>query len=274
MRAKEKFFFSIRIIAILIITVCVMFPLYWGLTTSFKRPGDISAIPPQWFFQPSLFSWKTIFFEWGVMYFMKNSLIVSSIATFLTVGIGSLAAYAISRFKFYMRKGITFDILTLKMIPPIVTAIPLFLIAKQWGLHNTYSFLIMIYITFNLPFVVLVMKSFIDELPKELDEAALVDGCNRFQAFYKVILPLTAPGLFCCLILTYIFCWNEFLFANIFTMGKHRTLPIAVALSFKQRAVAWGPAAAVSIFVIIPIVILSLVVSKHIVRGMTLGAMK
>ena len=274
MMKKERFFLSIRIIVALTIIVWTLFPLYWGLMTSFKRPVDISAMPPRWFFQPSLFSWRVIFYDWGVSLFTKNSLIVSSIATFLTVGIGTLAAYAISRFQFRMKKSITFDILTIKMIPPIITAIPLFLISKQWGLHNTYSFLIMMYITFNLPLVILVMKSFIDEMPTELDEAALVDGCNRFQAFYKVILPLAAPGLFCSLLLTYIFCWNEFLLANIFTTGEHRTLPIAVALGFKLRSIAWGPAAAVSIFAIMPIVILSLVVSKHIVRGMTLGAIK
>jgi multiple sugar transport system permease protein len=131
-----------------------------------------------------------------------------------------------------------------------------------------------LYILFNLPFVIWVMKSFIDDIPRELDDAALVDGCNTIQAFIHVILPVASPGLACVTILTFIFSWNEFLFANVLLSGDHRTLPVVSALGLLPRAILWGPASATSVTIIIPVIILTLAVQRWIVRGLSFGAVE
>lgn len=251
-----------------------LFPIYWALATSLKNPVDIGAIPPKWLFKPVTDHYRTMLYDWNIPVFLKSSLILSTISTILCVLIGTMAAYSLSRFRMRGKQVIALDILSIRMIPPIVTVIPIFLLAQKYGLYNTYGLVIALYVLFNLPFVIWVMKSFIDDIPKELDEAAMVDGASIIQVLVRVILPVALPGLACVTILTFIFSWNEFLLANTLLTGDNRTLPVVSALGLLPRAILWGPASATAVTIIIPIIILTVFVQRWIVRGLSFGAVK
>ena len=261
-------------IGIIAVMVFVLLPIVWAGLTALKDPIDVNAFPPKVFFKPSLINWKIVNQDWEFLKFLKSSLIVSVSATLIAVAVGTLAAYSFSRYRIKGKQSIALDILTIRMIPPIVAAVPIFIISRQLGIYNTYGLLIILYATFNFPLVVWLMKAFIDDIPTAFEESALVDGCNRFQAFIRIILPLSIPGLAANIILTFIFCWNEFLFASIMVAGPRRTLPTVVALAIKQRSVLWGSASMAAILVIIPVIILTLTIQRHIVSGLTFGALK
>jgi multiple sugar transport system permease protein len=251
-----------------------LFPVYWAAVTSLKNPVDIGAIPPKWFFSPVLDHYRTMLVDWNMLVFLKSSLILSTSSTVLAVAVGTLAAYSLSRFRLRGKGTIAMDILSIRMVPPIVTAVPIFLLARRWGLYNSYALVIPLYVLFNLPLIIWVMKSFLDEIPKELDEAAMVDGASTLQTFLRVVLPIATPGLACVTILTFIFTWNEFLIANVLLAGDNRTLPVVSAFGLLARAILWGPAAATTVTIIIPVIILTLFVQRWIVRGLSFGAVK
>jgi multiple sugar transport system permease protein len=152
--------------------------------------------------------------------------------------------------------------------------VPTFLLSQKVGLYNSYAVLILLNTAFQLPFTILVMKSFIDEVPREIDEAAQVDGCGPLQAMLRVILPVSVPGLICCTLFVFIFTWNEFLFANVMVGGDLRPLPVVVGLALTHRGILWGPALALGLVVIVPVLALSLLLSRYMVRGLTFGAVK
>jgi multiple sugar transport system permease protein len=264
----------LRGIVILAALIFCLFPVYWAAVTSLKNPVDVGAIPPKWLFTPVLDHYKTMLVDWNMLVFLKSSLILASSSTVMAVMVGTLAAYALSRFRMRGKQAIAMDILSIRMVPPIVTAVPIFLLARRWGLYNSYALVIPLYVLFNLPLIIWVMKSFLDEIPKELDEAAMVDGAGTMQTFLRVILPVATPGLACVTILTFIFTWNEFLIANVLLAGDNRTLPVVSAFGLLARAILWGPAAATTVTIIIPVIILTLFVQRWIVRGLSFGAVK
>ena len=251
-----------------------LLPIFWAIVTAFKLPVDVNAMPPKWIFTPTLANFEIVIGEWQLSHFFRSSLIVATLAAVLSLVIGTPAAYALLRFPFRYKQTLVLEILSVRMVPPIVAVIPIFVISQALGLYDTYTILILMYVAFNLPFVIWVMRAYLADIPIELEDAALVDGATRLQAFLRVVLPLARPGIATCLILVFVFCWNEFLFANILVSGEHRTVPTVVASAIKQRAVLWGPASAAALLAIVPIVILALLVRRHIVRGLTLGALK
>ena len=263
-----------RIVIIGLACAFWLFPVYWLAVTSIKSEADIGAIPPVWVFQPVLDHWKTVLYEWNMLQFLKNSILIASVSTFLTVLLGTMAAYSLSRFHMRGKQLIALEILSIRMIPPIVTAVPIFLLARKVGLYNTYALVILLYILFNLPFVIWVMKGFLDEVPREIEEAAKVDGCGVMGTFLRIILPIATPGLACVAIFTFILSWNEFLFSNVLLAGDHRTVPVIAALGLKPRAILWGSASAAALAIIIPVVILAFFLQRWIVRGLSLGAVK
>ena len=256
------------------IVALFLFPLLWMIAGAFKSEGALLSPDPVWFFAPVLDHWRFIFANWAVSDHLVNSAIISIATTLATLALGFPAAYGLSRFPLWRKDAILFDILSLKMIPPIASAVPLFILAKQTGLYNTHLVLIMLNTAFQLPFALLVLKSFIDEIPREIDEAARIDGCGPFAVMWHAILPLSISGLVCCALFVFIFTWNEFLLANVMVGGAQRPLPPIVGLALTHRGILWGPALALGVVVIAPVLALSLMLSRYMARGLTFGAVK
>ena len=251
-----------------------LFPLLWMIAGAFKSEGDLLSPDPVWLFAPVLDHWRFIFENWAVEHHLINSAIISIATTVATLALGFPAAYGLSRFPLWRKDAILFDILSLKMIPPIASAVPLFILAREVGLYNTHLVLILLNTAFQLPFALLVLKSFIDEIPREIDEAARIDGCGALAVMWHAVLPLAVPGLVCCALFVFIFTWNEFLLANVMVGGAQRPLPPIVGLALTHRGILWGPALALGVVVVAPVLALSLTLSRYMARGLTFGAVK
>jgi len=250
-----------------------LFPIFWVITTSFKLRVQTFAIPPVWIFKPTLQNYKAIFTEMQFSHYLLNSTIIAILNTILVVFTGSLAAYSIARFK-TGGNNLSFWILSIRMVPPIVVTVPLFIAFDKLRMIDTHFALILLYTTLNLPLAVWMMRAFFMEIPEELEESAMIDGCSRMQAFRKIVLPLSKPGLAATAILCFIFSWNEFLFALIFTRIVAKTAPLAMTTLMTERELYWGKICAGATLVIIPVIVFSFIVQKHIVRGLTFGAIK
>lgn len=261
-------------LAIVLITIVFIFPYFWMVITAFKHPSDIRAIPPKILFTPTLVNFQSLIEEFYVLPAIRNSIIVVLMATTLSITLGMLAAYALARFDFKGKNTIALDVLSIRMVPPIASAIPIYVIALKLGLFNTYWALALVNAVFNIPLVVWVLRVFIEELPASIEESALVDGCSRLRVLWSITLPLILPGLIATTILTSIFVWNEFLFANLLTGAETKTLPVIIALSIETRRVSWGIATAGGTLVSLPIVIPLILIQRYLVRGLTFGVVK
>jgi len=244
------------------------------ILTAFKREVDIFSIPPKILSTFSLSAFKVIIEEWGVFGFFHNSIIISLTATIITVFVGALAGYALARLEFKNKRFFTLQILGVKLIPPIIGSISLFLMGKVLGLFNTHLYLILVYSAFNLPMAIWMMTSFISEIPISIEESARVDGCSEYSIFYRIVLPLILPGLAAVFMIIFVFCWNEFLFANILTSYETKTLPVIAASAIKPRGVSWGPASACGTLLMIPALVVVFLAQKYLVRGLTFGSIK
>jgi len=250
-----------------------LFPIFWVIITSLKSRVQTFAIPPVWIFKPTLQSYRAIFTEMQFSHYLLNSAVIAILNTVLVVFTGSLAAYSIARFK-TGGNNLSFWILSIRMIPPIVVAVPLFIALNKLRMIDTHLALILLYTTLNLPLAVWIMRAFLMEIPEELEESAMIDGCSRMQAFWRIVLPLARPGLAATAIFCFIFSWNEFLFALIFTRIVAKTAPLAMTTLMTEREIYWGNICAGATLVIVPVIVFSLIVQKHIVRGLTFGAIK
>lgn len=250
------------------------FPTAWMLMSSLKAETDVSVYPPVWLFTPSLDSFRHLFEEMNAWDAFLNSSLIVGIATVVAMMAGTLAAYALARFDIKNKNFIAFEILSIRMLPPIVSVIPLFIIAKQLGIFDTPWLLIAVYTLNGLPFVVWVMRVFIQEIPQSIEEAALIDGCSRFECFWRVTLPLLLPGLAATMVIIFMFAWNEYLLASILTSKEARTLPVIAASAIKPKAISWGLASAAGVLMSVPVVVLVLMMQRYLVRGLTLGAVK
>jgi multiple sugar transport system permease protein len=255
-----------------------LFPVYWIASNSFKYDIDIFAIPPEWYpANPTLKHYRAAFIERPFLQYALNSLIIAVSTTAISVVIGTLAGYALARFQYpgRWRHQISFWILSTRMMPPIVTIIPLYLAFNHLNMLNTKPAVVIAYTAFNLPFATWMMKSYFQDLPVELEEAAIVDGDTRWGAFLRVALPLARPGLAATAIFCLIISWNEFLLALILTLTERsQTLPIGIAGRVTQYHTYWGEISAAGFFSCIPIMIFAFIVQKHLVRGLSFGAVK
>lgn len=265
---------AVHVLANLLMVGLFLFPLAWMMLGAFKSQGDLLSPTPVWFFTPTLEHWQFILDNWSVERHMVNSLIVSTATTVLTLALGLPAAYGLARFPIAGKEAITFEILSLKMIPPIAAVVPLFVLAQKVGLYNTLTVLVLLNTAFQLPFAILVLKSFVEEIPREIDEAARVDGCGAFGVLWRTILPLSVPGLLCCAVFVFIFSWNEFMIANTLVGGDLRPLPPIVGLALTHRGILWGPALALGVVVLLPVLVLTFSLSRYMARGLTFGAVK
>ena len=259
---------------IIVVLLMFFFPIFWMMSTAIKPESEYLASPPIYLPQKptsSAFSeaYKNLLFP-----ALSNSIIVSGLSTVLAVVVGSLAAYGFVRLNFRGRKHIMFWIFSTRMFPPVIAAIPLFLLFNRANLIDTHLGLILIYTVFNLPFVVILMYSFFQTLPKELEESAWIEGCSYLGSFFRISLPLTFPGIVASTLFSFIFAWNEFFFALVFTRTRAGTLPLVIAGLHATWGVAWGQIAALTIIITLPVITLCFVLQKQLVRGMTFGALK
>lgn len=267
--------------------VFFLLPIYWIVATSFKQWPDIFAIPPKFAFRGTFVHYLTLFNirpeeaakfgQVGKSLFpprFVNSIIIAGVSTVLSVTLGTFAAYAFSRFRVRGENDLLFFILSTRMLPPIVVGIPFFVVYRALGLIDTHIGLILLYMTFNLSFAVWLMKGFIDEIPKEFEEAALVDGYTRLEAFFKVVLPQALSGIAATAVFCLITAWNEFFFALILTSEKARTAPPSIAAIQGTSGINWGQiAAGVTVF-LLPVVVFTFLVRKYLARGLTFGVIK
>ena len=253
-------------------------PVYWMLTISLKHEVDQFAVPPKWFsFSPTLEHYSDAFLGRSFGQYLANSLIVALGSTACALALGTLAAYSLARFRLPRRldQKLALWILSTRMMPAIVTAVPLFLIMRDLRLVNTRVSLVIVYTAFNLPFVVWMMRGFFVEVPRDLEEAAMVDGDSRLGAFRRIVLPLVTPGLAATAVFCLVVSWNEFLFALVMTQTDDAmTLPVGIAGRVTQYGIKWGAMSAASIVAIVPILTFALAVQKYLVRGLSLGAVK
>ncbi|TKJ46381.1 ABC transporter permease [Candidatus Aerophobetes bacterium Ae_b3b] len=244
------------------------------ILSSFK-PSELFGTKQIYFiFKPTLENYKFIFHQYPFLSYLRNSLVVTFTSTFLSIVFGSLAGYSLARFK-TGGEPLAFWVLSTRMLPPAAVIIPFFMIYMRAGLINTLFGLIIAYMVFNLSFVVWMTRSFFGEIPVELEEAAMLDGCSRLGAFIRVVLPLAKNGIAATAVFCVVFAWNEFLFALVLTTSEAaQTLPASVNRFITKYEIHWGPLYAESTLIIFPILIAALFMQRYLVRGLTLGALK
>ncbi len=307
--ARAQFSRAVRIVLVVAYAVISMIPIFWMVTAAFKSRPDVLAIPPKVAFEPTLEGivslltkrsvippgqedqyrnrpdlglFDRIMIERGQVITgpsqytqrLLNSVIVAGISTILSVALGVLAAYAFSRFDVPGKGDWLFFILSTRMLPAVVVTIPIFLMYQQLRLYDTHLGLILLYTTFNLSFSVWLLKGFIDEIPKEYEEAALVDGYSRMQAFRKVVLPQAVTGIAATFVFCFIFAWNEFAFALMLTSERARTAPPSIPTMLGTGGIEWAAIAAGTLGFLIPVIIITFALRDYLLRGVTFGALR
>jgi multiple sugar transport system permease protein len=301
---------AVRIVVVVLYAAICMIPIFWMASTAFKSRAEVVSIPPKIVGKPtlegviSLLSDRSLLspgrqkalledranLPWYRLYMiergmdvtgpspfvgrLRNSLIIAGVSTLAAVALGVLAAYAFSRFRVPGKGDLLFFILSTRMLPPVVVTIPIFLMYRQLGLHDTHIGLILLYTVFNLSFSVWLMKGFIDEIPREYEEAALVDGYTRFQAFWKVVLPNAMSGIAATIVFCLIFAWNEYAFALMLTTENARTAPPSIVTMLGRGGIEWATIAAGTLVFLIPVVIVTFALRKNLLRGVTFGAIR
>lgn len=253
-------------------SLTILLPVLWTVRTSFAN-RSLAYDPANLAFRPQLDNYAKIFIDEPFLKYFWNSLWIGLASTAVALAIGSLAAYAIARFRTGGR-ALSFSVLGTQMLPPVALVIPFYLLSQKLGLLDKGWALALIYLSFNLPFVVWILIGFFQGIPKELEEAALVDGCDRWTAFRAIILPLSLPGLMAAGVFSFVLSWNEFLFALVLTGRHSKTLPVALAGLMSSQGNNIGAICAAAVAMMAPIVALTWVIQRYLVRGLTFGAVK
>jgi multiple sugar transport system permease protein len=255
------------------VSVIFLFPVYWMFSVSLKRPEEIFRSPPAWYPSEPQFSNFRVLFTEGDAWTIVNSLIIAGSSTVIAMALGALCAYGIVRYKVGGEHLPTF-IIAQRLLPPIAIVFPLFIVYAQSGFADTYHGLILLYSAFALPFVIWMLRGFLMEVPVELEEAALVDGCTRFGVFWRVVLPMARNGLFATAVFAFIYSWNEFLFALVMTRNNVMTYTVQISNYFGPQSTFWAKISAMSVLGTIPVLIVVAVMQRYLVRGLTFGAVK
>lgn len=261
-------------VAGLVIVLIAAGPVYWALSTAIKTRADAFAYPPSWVFTPSFHSYDVIFSNFNYSTPLTNSLIIVIVSTAVALCVGVLAAYSFSRFNLRGGGILIFALLSVRMFPAVALALPLYLLFAKNQLFDTRIGMIIAYTAFGIPIVVWMMRSFFDDVPTALDEAAMIDGHSRLSVLTKVILPLSLPGLVATATFVVILLWNEFLIANVLTSSKAVTIPVAITGFNTDRGIEWDYMAAGASLAILPVVVFTVLIHKYLVRGLTFGAVK
>jgi multiple sugar transport system permease protein len=272
-RRRKAIFRILRYVVAAVAVVFFLFPIVWISLTAFKTPAEFLTSPPVWIPRtPSLGYFEHVI-QAGGLKSLRNSLIISTSATLLSLLIGSLAAYGLARYK-VGGNNLPFFILSQRFMPAVAVIFPFLLVFKVLKWMDTHQALIVIYLTFNLPYAVWMMRGFFLEIPVEIEESALVDGCSPFGTFWRIALPLAAPGLIATGVFCFIFSWSEFFFAVCLTRAKAVTLSVYLPNFFGKHMIQWGEVGATSVMAMVPLFLISLFVQRYLVRGLTLGAVK
>ena len=266
---------------LILLVLYAILPMVWMLITSVKSQFAAIQYPPEWIpGNPTLEQYRRLLSpsnEVGAQFlrYMLNSIYVSTLTTVFGVAVAVPAAYAFSRFKFPGRNALFFSVLFRNMFPAVVFLMPLFIMMRWLGLVNTHASLIITYLTFGLPLSIWLLKGFYDNIPVELEQAARIDGCTRFQAFWMVVMPLSAPGIIATAIYAFIVAWNEYVYALTFLNDDEKlTLPVGLQRFFTEYATNWPGLMAASFIMSVPVVVMFLVLQKYFVRALTEGAVK
>ena len=249
----------------------VLFPFLWMLSSSFKTQVDIIAWPPKIFFTPTLQNYQKVFGEQDFLKYFLNSTIVGTAAVGLSLALGLPAAYSIARFT--QRKLAVF-ILLARLMPGISFLMPWYIVFSRLDLMDSYTALILSHTLIALPIVIWIMSTYFATIPPEMEESAMVDGATRQYAFWKIILPLSGPGIITATTLSFIFSWNNFMFSQVLSMEKTKTLPIAVYNFLSYAEVDWGGVMAAAVAIMALAIVLTMIFQKYVVKGLTMGAVK
>ncbi len=261
------------ILAVMVVAVIVpiLFPFVWMLASSFKTQVDIISWPPKFIFSPTVRNYVKVFAEQNFFRFFVNSTIIGVSAVAISLLLGLPAAYSIARFN---QKKTSVFILVARLMPGISFLMPWYIIFSRLGLMDSYAALILSHMLIALPIVVWIMSSYFESIPTELEESAMVDGATRQRAFIAVILPVSGPGIVTATTLSFIFSWNNFMFSQVLSMEKTKTLPIAVYNFVSYAEVDWGAVMAAAVAIMTPAIILTMIFQKYVVKGLTMGAVK
>jgi ABC-type glycerol-3-phosphate transport system permease component len=264
-------------VALWIWVLLAMVPLVWMVTTSIKPEGYAQTIPPSWQFQPTLQHYVDVMQGAAATPFgplLLHSVIVAVGSTAVALVLGLFAAYALARLRFKGKRFLAMWILSTIMFPPVVAVIPVFIVAGRLQLIDRYLTLIVPYAAFNLPLVIWVLRSSIRQIPEEIEDAALVDGASRIEIISRIVLPLAAPGIATAGILSMLLAWNEFLFALTLTRSQVKTAPVGISEFTGMFGTQWGSLSAAATIIVAPVVIMALLLRRHLIEGLTLGAVK
>lgn len=263
----------VYVILSVVCAVCII-PFLWIVLTAFMSKETAQTVPPQWFFSPVLDAFYKLIVEKGMLTFLFNSVIVASVSTALSVVIGMFCAYALARYEFTGKDDVSFWILTNRMMPAVAVVLPIYLIFQTLNLLGSRIGLIALYTGMQLPFVVWMLKGYFEDIPRQLEEAALVDGDTWFGSFRRVTLPMMAPSIVATAIFVLILSWNEFAFALFLTNTDTKTLPPAVVTYAIDSDISWNMLGAASLFITLPIIAFVIAVQKQFVRGLSMGAVR
>jgi len=266
-----------QILVYLTVTVAVLlsiFPIVYLLLTSFKQPEQTFSLPPVWIFQPTLKNYSDVFAGGTFVKYFFNSVIVALGTTAVAVLLGTFAAYGFARFRFRGGFYLRMSVLIPQILPPITIIVPLYVLFNGMKLTDTRTALIISYLTFTIPLATWMMIGFFEDVPAELEESAMIDGCSRLEALFRINLPIVTPGLAATSILAFLYCWNEFLYAVILTGRDARTLPVTITSFMTNKAILWGRIAASGSLVLVPVLIFALLAQRYLVRGLSRGAIK
>lgn len=250
-----------------------VFPVYWLFIISFKTPDEIFAYPPVWYPESIQFANYRVLFKDGDAVTVWNSLLLATASTVFAMILGTLAAYSLVRFK-TGGENLAVWIISQRMMPPVAIVFPIFLLYVFLGWVDTYHGMIILYTAFSLPYVIWMMRGYIEDIPLELEESALVDGCTRWEVIWKVVLPMARSGLFATAVFTFVFAWNDFLFALVLTRTEVTTYTVQVTHYFGGQSNFWAKIAAMSVLGTIPVFIAVATMQRYLVRGISMGAVK
>ncbi|MCR9121090.1 MAG: carbohydrate ABC transporter permease [Phyllobacteriaceae bacterium] len=267
---------TLRIVGGVMVSIIFLFPVYWMVLTSFKQQVDIFTSPPTFWFEPTIAAYAEYMTRADILPRLINTVVVATLSALFSIIVGTMAGYALARIQ--IRGAATFGALILlsRGVPPIALAVPMFLVARNLGLTDQHITLILAYSTFLVPYVMWLMRSFFLSLPRELEESAMIDGCSRYGAFFKIILPISLPGLLSTLIFSMILAWEELLFALVLTNRNASTIPVAIAgiAGDTVNGANWAALTAVGTITVVPVVIFALLVQKWLIKGLADGATK
>lgn len=257
--------------AMVAVVLFMLTPFLWMVLNAFKTPLQIIKLPPELIFTPTWRNFENVFGTQNFMRYITNSMIIGAGCTLIGLLIGLPAAYSIAR---HRQNRLAITILMARMVPGITFLVPLFIIFRTFGLIDTYTSLILTHMLVGLPFIVWVMVPFFESIPRELTEAAVVDGASAMRAFVSVVLPLSGPGIVTASILSFVFSWNNFMFSIVLASSRTRTVPVAIYNFISYAQIDWGGLMAAAVVITLPVLVLAIVTQRYVIRGLTAGAIK